>query len=175
MPPRNSSQLFHSELYRSDFFNATATTPSPRAQPGSPELRHPIPLHGRQERPLPTLVSRADDRRKTGQVADRLVTPPRGRRAPDRGLRLLRVAATRPSSHVWAGWIVPDYSFPLDGISPLALTGVALMQATNTPSWLGLAGVIVGGLLMICSFEFVGAFEDAGWRVAAVLTPIAYV
>lgn len=55
------------------------------------------------------------------------------------------------------------------------LTGVALMQATNTPWWLGLAGVVVGGLLMICSFEFVGAFEDKGWRVAAVLTPIAYV
>ena len=56
-----------------------------------------------------------------------------------------------------------------------ALTGVALMQATNTPWWLGLAGVIVGGLLMICSFEFVGAFEEKGWQVAAVLTPIAYV
>jgi Domain of unknown function (DUF4386) len=55
------------------------------------------------------------------------------------------------------------------------LTGVALMQATNTPWWLGLAGVVVGGLLMICSFEFVGAFEERGWRVAAVLTPIAYV
>jgi Domain of unknown function (DUF4386) len=55
------------------------------------------------------------------------------------------------------------------------LTGVALMQATNTPWWLGLAGVVVGGLLMICSFEFVGAFEERGWRVAAVLTPVAYV
>jgi len=56
-----------------------------------------------------------------------------------------------------------------------SLTGVALMQATNTPWWLGLAGVVVGGLLLICSFEFVGAFEDTGWKVAAVLTPIAYV
>ena len=43
-----------------------------------------------------------------------------------------------------------------------ALTGVALMQATNTPWWLGLAGVVVGGLLTICSFEFVGAFEAEG-------------
>ena len=56
-----------------------------------------------------------------------------------------------------------------------ALTGVALMQATNTPWWLGLAGVVVGGLLMICSFEFVGSYEERGWRVAAVLTPIVYV
>jgi Domain of unknown function (DUF4386) len=56
-----------------------------------------------------------------------------------------------------------------------ALTGITMMQATNTPWWLGLVGIIVGGLLMICSLEFVGAFEDQGWRVAAVLTPVAYV
>ncbi len=56
-----------------------------------------------------------------------------------------------------------------------ALTGIALMQATSTPGWLGLIGVIVGGLLVICSFEFVGAFEDEGWRPAAVLTPVTYV
>ncbi len=31
MPPRNSSQLRHSELYRSDFFSATAATPCPHA------------------------------------------------------------------------------------------------------------------------------------------------
>jgi len=27
---------------------------------------------------------------------------------------------------------------------------------------------------MICSFEFAGAFKD-GWKVAAVLTPIAFI
>jgi Domain of unknown function (DUF4386) len=56
-----------------------------------------------------------------------------------------------------------------------ALTGVALIQATNTPWWLGLAGIVIGGLLTTCSFEFVGTFEEKGWQVAAVLTPIAYV
>jgi hypothetical protein len=56
-----------------------------------------------------------------------------------------------------------------------ASTGIALMQATNMPWWLGLAGVVAGGLLMICSLEFVGAFEERGWRGAAVLTPVAYV
>lgn len=55
------------------------------------------------------------------------------------------------------------------------LTGVALMQASNTPWWLGLAGILIGGLLMVCSLEFVGAFEEAGWRLAAVLTPITYI
>ncbi|GHH78034.1 DUF4386 domain-containing protein [Promicromonospora soli] len=55
------------------------------------------------------------------------------------------------------------------------LSGVALIQATNTPGWLGVAGIVVGGLLMMCSFEFVGAFEQEGWKLAATLTPIAYV
>jgi len=55
------------------------------------------------------------------------------------------------------------------------LTGVALIQATNTPWWTGVAGIVVGALLMICSLEFVGAIEQEGWKLAGVLTPIAYV
>jgi len=38
-----------------------------------------------------------------------------------------------------------------------------------------LAGIVVGALLIICSLEFVGAFEQEGWKLAGVLTPIAYV
>lgn len=55
------------------------------------------------------------------------------------------------------------------------LTGVALVQATNTPWWAGVAGIVIGALLMICSLEFVGAFEPEGWKLAGALTPIAYV
>lgn len=55
------------------------------------------------------------------------------------------------------------------------LSGVALIQATNTPGWLGVVGIVVGGLLMMCSLEFVGAFEHEGWKLAAMLTPVAYV
>lgn len=55
------------------------------------------------------------------------------------------------------------------------LTGVALIQAANTPWWPGVAGIIVGALLMICSLEFVGGFEREGWKLAGVLTPITYV
>ena len=47
------------------------------------------------------------------------------------------------------------------------LSGVALMQATNTPAWLGLVGVIMGGLLMVCSLELVGAGSKGragSWR-----------
>ena len=31
------------------------------------------------------------------------------------------------------------------------LTGVALIQAANMPWWAGVAGIVVGALLMICS------------------------
>ncbi|WP_454855256.1 DUF4386 domain-containing protein [Promicromonospora soli] len=55
------------------------------------------------------------------------------------------------------------------------LTGVALIQATDTPGWLGVVGIAVGALLMMCSLEFVGPFEQEGWKPAATLTPIAYV
>jgi hypothetical protein len=55
------------------------------------------------------------------------------------------------------------------------LSGVALIHADNTPSWSGIAGIAIGVLLMICSLEFIGGFEQDGWRLAAVLTPIAYV
>jgi hypothetical protein len=38
------------------------------------------------------------------------------------------------------------------------------------------AGIVVGALLMICSLEFVGAFEQEGrLEVGRVSTPIAYV
>jgi len=55
------------------------------------------------------------------------------------------------------------------------LTGVALIQAANTPSWSGVAGIVIGALLMICSLEFVGAVEREGWKLARVLTPITYI
>ena len=56
-----------------------------------------------------------------------------------------------------------------------ALTGVALIQSTNMPGWLGVAGILIGVLLVICSLEFVGAFVQDGWSFAAAVTPIAYI
>lgn len=79
------------------------------------------------------------------------------------------------SFHRYLGVAVGEHLGYLFTGSWSTLTGVALLQATNTPWWLGLAGIVIGGLLMACSFEFVGAFEQEGWRLAAVLTPITYV
>jgi hypothetical protein len=55
------------------------------------------------------------------------------------------------------------------------LSGIAVTQSSAAPSWLGLIGVIAGGALLLCSLEFVGAYEPAGWTIAGKLTPIAYV
>ena len=55
------------------------------------------------------------------------------------------------------------------------LTGIAIMTSGVVSGWIGLAGVVVGALLVVCSFEFVGAFEDRGWRLAGAITPFVYI
>jgi Domain of unknown function (DUF4386) len=55
------------------------------------------------------------------------------------------------------------------------LVGVALTQTTEAPAWLGILGMVIGALLALCSLEFLGRFEPAGWKLAGALTPIAYI
>ncbi|SFS07785.1 protein of unknown function [Microbacterium sp. cf046] len=55
------------------------------------------------------------------------------------------------------------------------LVGVAITQSTAVPGWIGVVGIVVGAVLALCSFEFVGRFEERGWRLAGFLTPIAYI
>lgn len=55
------------------------------------------------------------------------------------------------------------------------LAGVALTQTTAAPSWLGVVGIVIGPILMLCSLEFVGRHEPTGWKLAERLTPITYV
>jgi Domain of unknown function (DUF4386) len=55
------------------------------------------------------------------------------------------------------------------------LTGIALTQTTAAPSWIGVLGIVIGPALMLCSLEFVGRHEPAGWKLAERLTPITYI
>jgi len=55
------------------------------------------------------------------------------------------------------------------------LAGIALTQTSATPSCIGLVGVVIGPVLMLCSLEFVGRHEPAGWKLAGRLTPITYI
>jgi len=68
-------------------------------------------------------------------------------------------------------------------VAPLAvLLSIALVGGSGTirtvaavvPFWLGIVGV-VGLLLIVCAFEFVGPFEPSGWKLAGTMTPITYI
>ena len=55
------------------------------------------------------------------------------------------------------------------------LAGVALTQSAAVPSWVGVPGIVVGPVLMLCALEFVGSHEASGWTLAEKLTPLTYV
>jgi hypothetical protein len=46
------------------------------------------------------------------------------------------------------------------------LASVALIDSTPAPDWLGVVGVLLGPLFLLCSLEFVGRFEESGWKLA---------
>jgi hypothetical protein len=55
------------------------------------------------------------------------------------------------------------------------LAGVALTQSEAAPAWTGVPALAIGPLLMLCALEFVGGYEQRGWKVAERLTPPTYV
>jgi Na+-transporting NADH:ubiquinone oxidoreductase subunit NqrB len=55
------------------------------------------------------------------------------------------------------------------------MMGAALVQTAAVPSWLGVAGILVGAVLELCSFEFIGPFEREGWTLAGAVVPFAYI
>jgi hypothetical protein len=55
------------------------------------------------------------------------------------------------------------------------LAGAALTQTSAVPGWLGVGGLVIGPVLMVCSLEFVGGHERTGWKLAERLTPPAYI
>lgn len=55
------------------------------------------------------------------------------------------------------------------------LIGVAVVQGTALPTWLGWVGILVGAGLMIGSAEFLGPNEERGWALAGAAIPVLYV
>ena len=55
------------------------------------------------------------------------------------------------------------------------LSSVAIVASGTISGWIGVAGIIIGALLALCAFEFVGGFEDRGWRFAGAITPFVYI
>ena len=55
------------------------------------------------------------------------------------------------------------------------LIGVAMLHSSLFVAWLGWLGIIIGLLLVVGSFEFVGGFEEEGWKLAGTIVPITYI
>jgi hypothetical protein len=55
------------------------------------------------------------------------------------------------------------------------LVGVAMLQSSAFEEWLALPGIIIGLFLIAGSLEFVGRFEEQGWKLAGAIVPITYI
>ncbi len=55
------------------------------------------------------------------------------------------------------------------------LVGVAILDSSALADWLGVVGLAIGPLFLLCSLEFVGGFERSGWNLAGAVTPLAYI
>jgi hypothetical protein len=55
------------------------------------------------------------------------------------------------------------------------LVGVAMLQSSAFAAWLAWPGIIIGLCLIVGSLEFVGRFEEQGWKLAGAIVPIAYI
>jgi Domain of unknown function (DUF4386) len=54
------------------------------------------------------------------------------------------------------------------------LVGAAMLQSSAFDAWLAWPGIVVGASLVVGSLEFVGGFEEEGWKLAGTIVPIAY-
>ena len=54
------------------------------------------------------------------------------------------------------------------------LIGIAMLQSSAFDAWLAWPGIAIGLALIVGSLEFVGPFEEKGWKLAGTIVPIAY-
>ncbi len=52
------------------------------------------------------------------------------------------------------------------------LVAIATLQSSALDSW---PAVAIGGLLIVGSLEFVGPFDQDGWKLAGAIVPFAYI
>lgn len=55
------------------------------------------------------------------------------------------------------------------------IVAASIVSTTAISPWLGWLGLPIGGALLLGSLEFVGPNEKAGWSIAGIIVPIAYV
>jgi Domain of unknown function (DUF4386) len=55
------------------------------------------------------------------------------------------------------------------------LVGVAMLQSSAFDAWLAWPGIAIGLALLVGSLEFVGPFEETGWKLAGTIIQVAYI
>jgi hypothetical protein len=55
------------------------------------------------------------------------------------------------------------------------LVSVAMLQSSAFTAWLAWPGILIGLFLIVGSLEFVGRFEENGWKPAGTIIPITYI
>ena len=96
------------------------------------------------------------------------------------GMRRIRVAVNYcapiafESFHRYLGVAVGECLGYLFTGAWTVLIGVAMLQSSPFEAWLAWLGIAIGLLLVAGSLEFVGHFEEKGWKLAGAIVPIAY-
>ena len=54
------------------------------------------------------------------------------------------------------------------------LIAVAMLGSSSFADWLAWPGIAIGASLALGSLEFVGRFEEHGWKLAGTIVPLAY-
>jgi hypothetical protein len=50
-----------------------------------------------------------------------------------------------------------------------------MLRSSAFEAWLGWPGIIIGLFLIVGSLEFVGHFEEQGWKLAGTIVPFTYI
>jgi hypothetical protein len=79
-----------------------------------------------------------------------------------------------PVGHTYLGVAVGECLGYLFTGAWTVLIGVAMLQSSAFSPWLAWPGIAIGLTLIVGSFEFVGPFEEKGWKLAGTMVPIAY-
>ncbi|MGZ8567478.1 MAG: DUF4386 family protein, partial [Actinomycetota bacterium] len=84
-------------------------------------------------------------------------------------------AAVFRAFHQYLGVGVGEHlGYLLTGIWSV-LIGIAIVQGSALPSWLGWPGIVIGAGLAVSSAEFLGSNEEGGWALAGAAVPFLYI
>jgi hypothetical protein len=94
---------------------------------------------------------------------------------PDAGATRRTIEVTFATLHRLLGVGIGEHlGYLLTGAWTI-LVAASIVSTTSVASWLGWLGFPIGAALLLGSLEFVGSNEPAGWRLAGIIVPVAYI